>query len=331
MEINKIASANSIKTAINASGSANLSKKQITPTRAADASQVAVHRKMPTPAVQRTIRSASRLTKTEAGKVLKKISSKIRNLSKTNVGKALSQDKLQRVRMSIARQSSHVNITRSAVSGRINRNNEEMGPATTYQPDSPIAMSSEAPTGSTLETPDVYIEFVDGVMLKITRKPYQQPVVEVEFDPSEQGAVTGQETVAPDVGSQVVQMVLGSGVEEDLGSDFEFDFGTESTYRESIESKDIKAQIRENDPWAKEELPNEEIEFVYPGFENNDGEEYFKSDEEFVFTFAQKDDAEGELLPGEKKIEITSGKDLAEALKYFLDEDEINEMLGIVE
>lgn len=287
MEINKIANTNTVK-----SGFAEMNSRQgnsglpVVSRKSSSEGLPAVYQK---PAVRNSVQSAlppSGITKTEAGRILKRITRNIRNSNKTNLGNSMSREKLQRIRLSIARHSNHISITRSGLSNLLRSRGDSSTPATVYRLDSPIAMGSEAPVGKTVETPEVYIEFVDGVMLKITRKPYQEPVVEASYNPE---SIAAGELVEPagfvDQGNQAVRS---SG--ENFQVEFDISPGDDNTfYRKMVKEKYSQLTPSETSHRAETHKSpqnyEEEYELIIPGDTDPDN---------FTFSFDEKPDWVGE-------------------------------------
>ncbi len=339
MEINKIANTNAVKSGFaemnNPHGNSNL---PIVSRKSSTSNLPAVYNP---PKVQRSEKSAlppSGITKTEAGRILKRISRKIKSSNKADLGNAMSRDKLQRIRLSIARHSNHINITRSGLSSLLSSRGDTSSPSTVYKLDNPIAMSSEAPTGRTVETPEVYIEFVDGVMLKITRKPEQQPMVEVNYDPqsysdSQPIEIAGFE----DAGGQAIQASTENfQMEFDIGSDDDNAF-----YKKMVKEK--YSQLTSTGT-AQESVTThsstvdhgyeEEYELIIPDDLDPDtftfnidetpewvGENPFGDNTEYESPFGKTDD--------NVKFALTNNETLPDILKELLGDTPVNDIFNI--
>lgn len=270
MEINKIASTNTVKSGFaemnNPHGNSGLpaiSQRSAASNLPAVYHQPTIHR------VEKSALPPSGITKTEAGRILRRISRKIKSSNKADLGNTMNRDNLQRIRLSIARHSNHINITRSGLNSILSSQANSSSPATVYKLDNPIAMSSEAPTGRTVETPEVYIEFVDGVMLKITRKPEQAPMVEVNYDPQSYSTSQPIEPVGfEDAGAQAVQTA-----EENFQMEFDIAPDDENAFykkmvKEKYSQQASSVTLQEStttDSSTVEHGYEEEYELIIPG------------------------------------------------------------------
>lgn len=349
MEINKIASTKAVKSGFaemsNSHGNSGL---PVISKRSSTSNLPAVYHE---PVIRNAVKSAlppSGITKTEAGRILKRITRNIRNSGNANLSNSMSRDKLQRIRLSIARHSNHISITKSGLSNILSSRGDSSSPATVYKLDSPIAMSTDAPTGRTVETPEVYIEFVDGVMLKITRKPYQEPVVEVNYN--SENLNTGQ-SVEPagftDAGGQAVQAG---------GDNFQMEFDISSGddnafYKKMIREKYSQLASTGNSADTSVSLVTdsgshyeEEYELIIPGDLDPDsftlnvedtpdwiGDNPFGDNSQYESPFGNNTDYESQFGNNDDSVKfaLTNNATLPDILKELLGDTPVNDIFNL--
>ena len=347
MEINKIAGSNAVKSGFtemnNPHGSSGLpaiSQKRTT------SNLPAIYHP---PTVQRSTKSAlppSGITKTEAGRILRRISRKIKTSNKTDLGNTMSRDKLQRIRLSIARHSNHISITKSELGNLMNsRKDSSSSPATIYKLDSPIAMSGDAPTGRTVETPEVYIEFVDGVMLKITRKPDQEPTVEASYSSMNYSEMKPAEST----GFEEAAIQIAPGASEDF--QMEFDVSSDDAnpfYRKMVKEKYSQqattGATQETTVTGNSQEYQEEYELIIPGELDPDSitfnidetpawavEAPLEDSTQYEPTFGDNINYESPFGSNDENIQFTLANDetLPDILKELLGDTPANDILSL--
>lgn len=207
----------------------------------------------------------------EVNKSLKSVINHITKTGKASIRQAFGGERVNRSNLLRVLESAHVGITTRNIAGQIERSKEDvMGAAVSYRFDSPTAMGLEVRVGKTVETPVVYIEFVDGVLIKITRKtvtegsqavsaPNVDPVEILNSFGSEESFQFFEEISAEPAVSQEFLGSQQESYQQAIISSSAGAAGTEEIVvieKKSKADEDIKAQTHQNDNGASKTIIN---------------------------------------------------------------------------